>query len=338
MNSDSSVNRDCWCDKCERQCKEDVACKVCRKTFHPSCLPKHMKQYHRSELNNESNITSISLPNAEMQSPENAQGLSLPTNMNDMLEYIKIVIQSEVGVLLQETRFLRAEVAELRAENKKLTCVINNFTEISNGADLSLKLPVEPNGLRTHAPLPFGTGEISKNMERGVAEDSNVQHIKQCENNHASLSLSISEPLPVNQGSNQVDSMDNGDILPEVISKDQWQSVNRRKRQRKRPQVVGTASVSIDAPLRAASPRVHLHVYKLHHSTTVDEVKAHLATLGVSHSEIVKLESRRAEDYASFRVSVAADQKDTVNDSAVWPRGTAIRRFFFRPQKPSSPT
>jgi len=22
----------------------------------------------------------------------------------------------------------------------------------------------------------------------------------------------------------------------------------------------------------------------------------------------------------------------------VWPRGTAIRRFFFRPQKPSSPT
>jgi len=59
-------------------------------------------------------------------------------------------------------------------------------------------------------------------------------------------------------------------------------------------------------------------------------VETYIKALGVKVLESVKLDSRRASEYASFRVPVPLGSSDKFKDASLWPNSVRIRKFLFR--------
>ncbi|KAK9729729.1 hypothetical protein QE152_g15787 [Popillia japonica] len=94
--------------------------------------------------------------------------------------------------------------------------------------------------------------------------------------------------------------------------------------------IYGTAQT--DCTIKAVARYAHLHVssYRLDPSLTVEELDNYLKSRNILNAKLEKLQSKRPDEYSSFRVSVPMDVIEDVKNPATWPKDACINRFFFR--------
>lgn len=103
----------------------------------------------------------------------------------------------------------------------------------------------------------------------------------------------------------------------------------RRRRRRASRAVVGTRASDAAGGLSAAPRLHHHHVFNFAPATSCDDIKNFLSTAGLSGIECVRLNSRRPEVYASFRLSAHESLDSTLTNAGFWPEGIFVKRYFF---------
>lgn len=105
---------------------------------------------------------------------------------------------------------------------------------------------------------------------------------------------------------------------------DGWQKVKTRGSKRI---LVGAKIDDGRCKLRAAESLSHWHVYRLHPTTSAEDVKSYLGKdfPGVA---VEQLKVANPEMYSSFKVTVPEKDEPRILDVNLWPSGTRINRFF----------
>lgn len=109
---------------------------------------------------------------------------------------------------------------------------------------------------------------------------------------------------------------------------DGWQDV--AKRRRRRTVVVGTSTNPSN--IKGVPRFVSLHAYRMDPDTKCED----LVTMLKKHFPEVSCESLKPRHpglYASFKVTIYADNFKVAMDPAIWPQGSCISRFLFRRPK-----
>jgi hypothetical protein len=97
---------------------------------------------------------------------------------------------------------------------------------------------------------------------------------------------------------------------------------------RRRTHKTGTASPDSACPLVAADKKAHLHVWRLHPDTKIEDVKEYLANL--CNDQNIEVEAQNAKgNYASYRVSADFSHLETLQDPNNWPQNACINKFKF---------
>ncbi|CAH1099375.1 unnamed protein product [Psylliodes chrysocephalus] len=102
--------------------------------------------------------------------------------------------------------------------------------------------------------------------------------------------------------------------------------------------LVGTLQHSGECSLRASQkafepPLVHKSKVNSYHATNFEvntsdlELSSHLAQFA-PNVKVEKLNARRPDDYASFKISLPSDESQALMDSKIWPYGVVLNHFF----------
>lgn len=176
--------------------------------------------------------------------------------------------------------------------------------------------------------------------DRATLESDNKQNKKDSlykKDNMSDTQISIKEI----QNNNDFVGQSTGAIKKQIINNDQNKNVcnnednptdgftlvkrKTNKNTRSQNTIKGVANTS---DLVAATRFIHLHVYWLNKDTTVEKLKSYLNNKNFKQVICEKLNSRRPEEYASFKVSVPTTDLDAIRKPEIWPVGACVNRFF----------
>lgn len=104
---------------------------------------------------------------------------------------------------------------------------------------------------------------------------------------------------------------------------DGFQVVNRRK---PRKFIIGKKQ---DNGLLVAQKEVHLHIWRLYPSTTVDDLTNYIKK-SLPNLELTCSALKARGNYASFKVTTLESAYEDLISPDFWPNGVAIDRFFVR--------
>lgn len=96
--------------------------------------------------------------------------------------------------------------------------------------------------------------------------------------------------------------------------------------------IVGSKAVEKGCGIKAAVAYSHLHLYRLHPETTIENVKMYLLK-DFPEVLVEKLNSAHPDVYSSFKISVSEINQQRAMDPDLWPEGARINRFFLARRK-----
>ncbi|KAK9695514.1 hypothetical protein QE152_g32510 [Popillia japonica] len=108
---------------------------------------------------------------------------------------------------------------------------------------------------------------------------------------------------------------------------DQFKVVERKKKRTNLTTISGTAT---NIELKGSIRYAHLHLSGLDPNTTVNNIENYLKNKGVVNPRCLKIDAKRPEEYASFKVSVPVESLETAKKPELWPSGARISPFLER--------
>lgn len=159
---------------------------------------------------------------------------------------------------------------------------------------------------------------VNVNIRKNALKPRDGPHISSSKNDYA---------IPVSSAAGTVRKSEND-----------WQvAINRKRSSRKI--VFGLKEEGSEngkpSKIKAVTKLKHVHVYRLHPETTVEEMKQNLVDL-VPTVECSLLPSKYPDLYASFKITVIEQHFSTIMNPELWPMGTCIREFFLPRDKRQS--
>lgn len=118
-------------------------------------------------------------------------------------------------------------------------------------------------------------------------------------------------------------------IDPSISNNNEWQDVRPKKR---KPRILVGKKEDTEVSIRAVPKLVDLHVYRLHPDTTSVQITNHLKPI-FPEVKSEKLDSKNANIYASFKVTILQENFSKAMDATVWPVNTCVRRFLYHRNK-----
>ncbi|KAK9696090.1 hypothetical protein QE152_g32131 [Popillia japonica] len=115
----------------------------------------------------------------------------------------------------------------------------------------------------------------------------------------------------------------------DIINKPNVEMVNKRRINHYKPIIGSKNSTNIHTVAR----RGYLHVCRLSSSTTVEDLLNDLLNTLKETAPEINFECeilKQSENASSFRVSFPMEHVTEVYNPEIWPRGVAIRRFYFK--------
>ena len=97
----------------------------------------------------------------------------------------------------------------------------------------------------------------------------------------------------------------------------------------------GTAT---NATIQGTIQYAHLHVCGLHPNTTIDSIIEYMKSKSFDNVKCEKLQAKRPDEYASFKVSLPLESLDDARQPELWPTGVRLNRFLERIYKKRQPT
>jgi hypothetical protein len=108
----------------------------------------------------------------------------------------------------------------------------------------------------------------------------------------------------------------------------------KKKKQRRKAEVIGKGNDTSYCSLKGAKKKAHLFLGRLEITTTAESVKTYICKLfNDEHNEdveVIKLDTKGKS--ASFRASIPLEKLDKIKNGDLWPLGTIITRFYFKKQ------
>ncbi|PSN41237.1 hypothetical protein C0J52_13436 [Blattella germanica] len=256
----------------------------------------------------------------EMADENNKLDLRIISYLLRQKEEVILELRGKVSILSNQLEM----ISSLLKSNMETNCITSN-TDSNNANACS------------------GENTVLRQVEssqsgglRDISSEPQLQGIGQLTNcNIKPVSINHQQRYGQN-GRKPVPSLKASDVTPHSENKEQWTDVVNRRN--KNPVIVGRQVKSSDEnstlQLQGVPKMSELHVYRLAPTTTEEQI---INFLKPKRPEVIceKLESRNANIYASFKVSVHEEHVESVLSPDQWPQNVCIKRFFhLRNQKP----
>lgn len=112
-------------------------------------------------------------------------------------------------------------------------------------------------------------------------------------------------------------------VNPPEREETNWRTVTN-KRRRHHKAITGTGT---NCTIKAVPSLTYYHIYRLDPACTETDIKNYLISL-IPEVTCEKLQSRRADEYSSFKIGVNDSHSENITDPTLWPPGTKISKFF----------
>ncbi|KAK9753677.1 hypothetical protein QE152_g1847 [Popillia japonica] len=255
--------------------------------------------------------------------------------------------QIDFDELINENKRLSRQVAEL----KETIHLQKSFSEsnkntpddsVQQNKPVNIKNTSEENGKnvamnKNVQPLPAKILTFAEKLKKGKQENidqksenrNNNEHGMQMEQKqNEKEKLKKGKQENIDQKSENRNNNEHGMQMEQKQNENDFITVQpRRKRNSALKTTFGTAD---GIKLKGAIRYSHLHVYGLHPLTTVSEVEEYLKSKGFNSSKCTQLQSKRPEEYASFKISVPFNSLEDAKNPNIWPSGVSINRFLER--------
>lgn len=226
---------------------------------------------------------------------QNTKNYQMPSNDNHSSVFSKATIQNSNKEYLKSTKITAAPHNTKRSANRK-----QDSGECSTS---SMKLS------QTDVDLCNGKDKINETKNKITQK-----HLKDA--------LTEAE-AELKMTCNNYANLENDET-----SKQEWQTVNYKQKTRKNNKpIVGNGSLATNHVLKSTDNFAFLHVYKLHPTTSVQELEDFLKPI-VGEIKCEKLNSRNPEYYSSFKLTIDDCHVPEVMSANLWPKGVCINKFF----------
>ncbi|KAK9871499.1 hypothetical protein WA026_012870 [Henosepilachna vigintioctopunctata] len=74
----------------------------------------------------------------------------------------------------------------------------------------------------------------------------------------------------------------------------------------------------------------HTHICKLDPNLKEQDIIQHVKANGINDVQCIKLDSRKPDEYSSFRISVPKNDTEKLRNADIWPEGVIVSPFLFR--------
>lgn len=236
-------------------------------------------------------------------------------------EFPKIVsdiVRSETRILENEIQDLRNEVTTLRESNIQLIYLLTHQHPSLNKI--------------------FNSESVDTNKTEGKGESSIIQSEINGNPTSTVSNLNMENKLRSNSTINR---KENSKYERNILSKDSNEMASKmtktnENRSSVKPRSTGiTGSNTHITNFRAVSKKTEVFVSRLHPATTTDQIRAYLCK-EFPEIECESLTSKYPENYASFKITVNADNYTCIMNPDVWPDGTFINKFFRKRRQPQT--
>lgn len=228
-------------------------------------------------------------------------------------DILKSAVSNEVSVLTQTINELRNEVQVLKETNIDLIRLLTNKSQ-----DINLNTVVCDNIKFRNQVLSQNTyAEIAKVTQKPeVTRKSEITKKLDATQKPESLNIHIKPTTPTNTSSK-----DN--------NAGQWQTVTRKnsKSSKRLNSIYGTGK---DTTIKGAMKYSHFHVSGLEPAVTQEDVINYLKGKNIDSVKCEKLNSKRPDEYASYKLSVPVQYKEQIKTPDTWPLNVRVNPFLFR--------
>lgn len=223
---------------------------------------------------------------------------------------VQDIVSSETERLRSEISDLKTEVRNLRESNIEMVKLLSGFnstdrTAISYAGVVDAGKPAaKRNNVNVGVP-----SAAARNVNSGVGKKTS-----QTESTY---------PVP-SAGNSAVATDKDGD----------WK-VQARKRRGK--QIIHGCSPDA-CTIKGAVRYEHFHVFRLDPSVDANDLEQFLISRNLNGVKCYPLNSRRPEEYSSFKVSVPSNLVEDFKKPDTWPENVCVNRFFEYIPKKAGPT
>lgn len=105
-------------------------------------------------------------------------------------------------------------------------------------------------------------------------------------------------------------------------------SKKERKKSKKLDKSILGSGKGAKISIEAAPKFKYIHVCNLHPSLGEEILTQHLVANGFSEVNCKKLDSRRPDEYSSFKVGVPSGEFEALKHPDIWPEGSRINNFL----------
>ncbi|KAJ3656985.1 hypothetical protein Zmor_016021 [Zophobas morio] len=314
------------CRKCKILPVSGLLCVKCGSLSHPSCV----KILKNIKLISDTQIICCDNVDGSSKNELDSVNLSLHSSPTNSTVDISVLIKKAMEPLLEEIKYLRAEIISLKESNIDLVKVLTSANVSDNKSLFSSKLkkvdpiPSSYVGQKRTEPMSKKPGFIISNHEKLHTRNENIRNDdKGCKQTSA-----VPQTPPSRTWHSEVE-----DSLSNVSVEEKWTVPRRSRRNRKKqpPPIIGTSVAASASESNFRSTYVKkawFYVGKVNKETSSDDVKSYIS--GKLPSDEVTVDKLNTQgSYQSFRVGVKFAYKDTLFKEEFWPQGVVVRRFNF---------
>lgn len=311
-SNSSSVNK---CKRCKNVVQTGLTCIVCGITSHKSCLNalKTVKFIDDSTVNccndlNEQNVTQI-------LDKGHASKISDLSAGQSTLEEVKIKYLEEL--IRQKDMIISTQCVAINSLQEQVSFLKRELASQNNSIRDSASAAQTP---KTPSYASTVTGNHGEEPTRQVKNNAKM----------ASSNIStgaVSHAIHLAQTSRVCHDVINLNQDGPIISE---RNTIIRTQNRSRNILIGDAKCIQDKSSLKSAKFValkHFHTTNWDPETSDEALLSHLRVL-VSKVEVEKLNSRNPSLYASFKVSVPAEEAEKITKPEVWPVGVRVSKFF----------
>lgn len=148
------------------------------------------------------------------------------------------------------------------------------------------------------------------------------------QNKNLALSRSTAE-IKINEpGPHHINFVNDNSIENPSPAEETFIQVEKKRKHKKADRSIIGSGKGPKIGIEAAPRFSFVHVCRLHPTLGEDILVEHLKANGFSDVTCLKLESRRPEEYSSFKVGVPTRDFEALKNPEIWPEGSKINNFL----------
>ena len=252
--------------------------------------------------------------------------------MTELSDSIISPLKLEIQNLSKQNALLSQEVVSLRKIlNPNLSGQVSSFSAREVAVSKHSHTPMnEPQMALQIQNRHESTNNHIFNQVKNVTQDSKMQNSTQSKSTEKfvqkndKLEEKSNFPMIPDTNSRYADALNSkrGDIraFKETQYNDDFITVVGRKRRQQ--------NIATDIALKGTLEYAHLHVCGLEPNTSETDIMTYLTSKNIKNAKCSKIDSKRPEEYASFKLSVPKNIQEEAKKPELWPSGVRINRFL----------